>query len=333
MAVTLGSYGPHTNENLMELYGKSTDVKPIGEFEGMSIPNGSSYFEIDTIKLYFYDAEKQAWESKSSSDGDDSVFVSPDWNQNDNASTDYIKNRTHYTQQGVKETIFKLTDTFEGNASTDVAIKEIPLAGTSCTVVFDGVTYELVASEGVFGDDKDTSVILGNKYLERDSLDNTGEPFCFYFHKSSDLFKPTHLICSADGIHTISLAWTHDAVHRLDACYMPETFEDSIYNLQQFASGAIKIMSVQESDSSDETLDIKSLPNKDDGIILVYSANGEYSVNGRMRTTGVIDAPYHISDIISCKTGKKITAEELPYFCEVIVRDKTQGKYICLNPL
>ena len=69
------------------------------------------------------------------------------------------------------------------------------------------------------------------------------------------------------------------------------------------------------------------------GIILVYSANGEYSVNGRMRTTGVIDAPYHISDIISCKTGKKITAEELPYFCEVIVRDKTQGKYICLNPL
>lgn len=61
MAVTLSSYGPHTNENLMELYGKSTDVKPIGELEGMSIPNGSSYFEIDTIKLYFYDAETSSW--------------------------------------------------------------------------------------------------------------------------------------------------------------------------------------------------------------------------------------------------------------------------------
>lgn len=65
MAVTLASYGNHVNENLMELYGTSEDVKPVGEFEGMGIPNGSSYFEMDTIKLYFYDSEKKAWLDKT----------------------------------------------------------------------------------------------------------------------------------------------------------------------------------------------------------------------------------------------------------------------------
>ncbi len=61
MAVTLSAYGQHTNENVMELYGTSGDEKPIEEFEGMSIPNGSSYFEIDTRQLYFYDAEYAEW--------------------------------------------------------------------------------------------------------------------------------------------------------------------------------------------------------------------------------------------------------------------------------
>ena len=42
-----------TNGNTKaEFTGKSTDVKPSGE-----IPNGSSFFEIDTSDIYFYDTD------------------------------------------------------------------------------------------------------------------------------------------------------------------------------------------------------------------------------------------------------------------------------------
>lgn len=43
-----------------ELRGKSTDTKPtkIGESE---VGNGSTYVEIDTGKIFFYDADSKTW--------------------------------------------------------------------------------------------------------------------------------------------------------------------------------------------------------------------------------------------------------------------------------
>ena len=45
---------------LVELRGLSTDEKPT-ELEGYTIDNGSTFVEIDTGKLYFYDLENQLW--------------------------------------------------------------------------------------------------------------------------------------------------------------------------------------------------------------------------------------------------------------------------------
>lgn len=61
MANSLNSFADHPVVNTLEIYGKSTDEKPIGTFKGFSIPNGSTYIEMDTMKLYFYDAEDQVW--------------------------------------------------------------------------------------------------------------------------------------------------------------------------------------------------------------------------------------------------------------------------------
>lgn len=44
-----------------ELSGLSTDTKPIGTFAGKAIANGSSFFEMDTQNVKFYDAENDAW--------------------------------------------------------------------------------------------------------------------------------------------------------------------------------------------------------------------------------------------------------------------------------
>ena len=45
----------------LELAGKSTDQKPTKEFEGYPIVNGSSFFEMDSGELYWFDGDKKTW--------------------------------------------------------------------------------------------------------------------------------------------------------------------------------------------------------------------------------------------------------------------------------
>lgn len=55
--------GNSKNESIVELRGLSTDTKPttIGEDK---IGNGSVFIEIDTQKMYFFDAENQEWKGE-----------------------------------------------------------------------------------------------------------------------------------------------------------------------------------------------------------------------------------------------------------------------------
>ena len=45
----------------LSLKGLSTDAKPTGSFEGMKLTNGSTFFEMDTQEVYFYDEEGGDW--------------------------------------------------------------------------------------------------------------------------------------------------------------------------------------------------------------------------------------------------------------------------------
>lgn len=45
----------------VELSGLSTDTKTTGTFAGKAIANGSSFFEMDTQNVKFYDAENDVW--------------------------------------------------------------------------------------------------------------------------------------------------------------------------------------------------------------------------------------------------------------------------------
>ena len=45
-----------------ELYGLTTDTKPIAGVNGVkNVPNGSSFVEMDSSKLYFYDSDNKMW--------------------------------------------------------------------------------------------------------------------------------------------------------------------------------------------------------------------------------------------------------------------------------
>lgn len=59
--VQLVKYGSHFNTNVMHIDGLSTETKPVDKFDGMAIPNGSIYTEIDTGDKYMFDAENKVW--------------------------------------------------------------------------------------------------------------------------------------------------------------------------------------------------------------------------------------------------------------------------------
>lgn len=53
--------GGAIGEEVFSFKGLSTDTKPTGEYMGKTIANGSSFFEMDTKKVVFYDGASETW--------------------------------------------------------------------------------------------------------------------------------------------------------------------------------------------------------------------------------------------------------------------------------
>lgn len=54
----------HVDDSTFKFKGLSTDTKPTGSFEGKKIANASSFFEMDTQNVYFYDGATSDWLSQ-----------------------------------------------------------------------------------------------------------------------------------------------------------------------------------------------------------------------------------------------------------------------------
>lgn len=55
--VTMNKWGGVNGTAEAEFYGLSTDNKPVDE----GIPNGSSFFEMDTFNVYFFNSTTKTW--------------------------------------------------------------------------------------------------------------------------------------------------------------------------------------------------------------------------------------------------------------------------------
>ena len=53
--------GGQISEAVISFKGLSTDSKPTGTYLGKAIENGSSFFEMDTQAVKFYDAASDTW--------------------------------------------------------------------------------------------------------------------------------------------------------------------------------------------------------------------------------------------------------------------------------
>lgn len=59
--ITLNKYGNRENRVWLELYGLSTDEKPIEKFDDIFIGNSNTYYEMDTKNTFMYDEENKKW--------------------------------------------------------------------------------------------------------------------------------------------------------------------------------------------------------------------------------------------------------------------------------
>lgn len=59
--ITVVNFVGTPNGGRFELMGKSSDTKPTKIYSGMAIDNGSSFFEIDTQAVKFYDVDTESW--------------------------------------------------------------------------------------------------------------------------------------------------------------------------------------------------------------------------------------------------------------------------------
>ena len=123
--------------------------------------------------------------------------VQPDWNQNDGAADDYIKNRPFYE---VKQPVTLLDGTFafesnEGIYGTESGFAYDLIEGETYTVTFDNVTYKCSAIK-IDG----MGNVLGNSSIVGMG-DDTGEPFVI------GGANPKYMIVTntSEGNHSVSV--------------------------------------------------------------------------------------------------------------------------------
>lgn len=59
--ITVDEFEATSTGGKFSLCGKSSDTKPTVKYMGTKIDNGSTFFEIDTQKVKFYDADANRW--------------------------------------------------------------------------------------------------------------------------------------------------------------------------------------------------------------------------------------------------------------------------------
>lgn len=167
------------------------------------------------------------------------------WNQNDPAADDYIKNRTHYSE-GMQEVVVLQyeVDTDAGSATPmDSAGPETyqvlfnPPAnlqsfnvGQKYTVTWNGVTYTCIAKE--FGG----IPTLGDPEL----IDGvaTNKPFCLAI-ASAEITGTTAMgmiVTTQAGKYPITVATRQEVVHKLDKKYLPDDLTEGFADVAKTGS-------------------------------------------------------------------------------------------------
>ena len=140
----------------------------------------------------------------------------PDWNQNDENASDYIKNRTHYTTIA-KGVILEQNDLYIDEDNGYIGLNTLGYmleADKTYYVTLNGIMYECVARPYT-----DDGVIIGNGEIYGDGIISNGEPFSCDSYSDGSIY----LNVSTAGSYNIKIETMMEIVKPLDEKYLPET--------------------------------------------------------------------------------------------------------------
>lgn len=180
---------------------------PVGGCGGIEV-TGAKVGQIVQIAEVDDEGKPTAWESV-----DKPEQVQPDWNQNDTAAADYVKNRPFYTGNPV-ETVIVEESTVAFEDGGGVYIAEWPesldwVEGQTYTVKFDGTSYDCVCRV-VDG----SMIVIGNLSIAG-AGDDSGEPFII-INQGSWMTGTSDTSAS----HVISISKSAQEVKKIDSKYI-----------------------------------------------------------------------------------------------------------------
>ena len=206
--------------------------------------------------------------------------VQPDWNQNDGAADDYIKNRPFYE---VKQSVTFLDGTFDFVNSDSMYLAEADVAydlieGETYTVTFDNVTYKCSAINS------DGMNVLGNLSITGMGND-TGEPFIIVIVKGKCMIFTN----TSEGTHSVSVVGNAIVITKVPEKYLPPvvgrvgTNENSeIFNRYDLnvASGAHSHAEGSQTTASGNT-------SHAEGVSTIASGNWAHAEGNRTTASGI----------------------------------------------
>ena len=168
----------------------------------------------------------------------DEVLAKPDWNA-DEGEHGYVLNRTHYIEEVLEEVIPETTVTFgdatipgyDTGTATGGSIQILPEYGEMFVVEWNGQKYysevgEYTKQDGSFGQGVGNTGMFGG--MIRDEY-----PFLIGFLTEEEAAAAghTYIVWVNDGSTdaTFSVGKVGEAVHRLDAKYLPENIATNDY--------------------------------------------------------------------------------------------------------
>lgn len=164
----------------------------------------------------------------------DDSHVQSDWNQNDETTKDYIKNRICYTKDATEITVLNSILPFTDMSSSDLTVFNYQDTssnikfneGTTYTVNFDTTSYTCIA----FTDDRlSNAVILGNLGIAGMSS-ATNEPFAIITDNKGD--NGLQIVTNLTGTsHNVKIAESHTEIVKLDKKYIPDDIFTNIESI------------------------------------------------------------------------------------------------------
>jgi hypothetical protein len=149
--------------------------------------------------------------------------VQSDWNQNDSAELDFIKNRPFYTE--TNETVFLPSEQYtivtaqtRANVAAVEAVEAIiatftnaPTDGQQCRITFDSNTYTETAIDS-----------RGEITLGYSNYDGTKPYFVFYEEADGSNVILCGVPESDVGVHTIEIVGIQQTIHKIPEQYLPK---------------------------------------------------------------------------------------------------------------